>query len=160
MSTDNNPVDIVIPDIGDTENVEVIELLVGTGDEVALDDSLLTLESDKASMEVPATSAGVIESLTVSVGDTVNAGDVIGTMKVNSDGAESDDDTENDTENAEKNADDKSNASKDDAGKQADSGGGGGGGSDKDADKDKDKTRIKLKALTRIKTAATPGCSD
>ena len=89
MSTDNNPVDIVIPDIGDTENVEVIELLVGTGDEVALDDSLLTLESDKASMEVPATSAGVIESLTVSVGDTVNAGDVIGTMKVNSDGAES-----------------------------------------------------------------------
>lgn len=73
-------VDIVIPDIGDSENVEIIELLVSQGETVAIDDSLLTLESDKASMEVPATHHGVIESLTVSVGDTVNTGDVIGKM--------------------------------------------------------------------------------
>ena len=139
MSKDNNPVDIVIPDIGDTENVEIIELLVSTGDEVAEDDSLLTLESDKASMEVPATSAGVIESLTVSVGDTVNAGDVIGTMKVNSDGAESDsesgDDEEDNKGDAEKDADDQSDASKDDADAQQDSD----GSSDKDADEKKGK---------------------
>ncbi|MFK8079690.1 MAG: 2-oxo acid dehydrogenase subunit E2 [Granulosicoccus sp.] len=84
MSTDNTSMNIVIPDIGDSENVEIIELLVGPGDQVGLDDSLLTLESDKASMEVPAASAGVIETLTIAVGDTVNAGDIVGTMSVSS----------------------------------------------------------------------------
>ncbi|MFK7860597.1 MAG: dihydrolipoyllysine-residue acetyltransferase [Granulosicoccus sp.] len=82
MSTDNTSINIIIPDIGDSENVEIIELLVGPGDQVGVDDSLLTLESDKASMEVPAASAGVIETLTVAVGDTVNAGDIVGTMSV------------------------------------------------------------------------------
>jgi len=72
---------IVVPDIGDSTDVEIIELLVSPGEQVELDDSILTLESDKASMEVPATSAGVIETLAVAVGDTVNAGDIIGTMK-------------------------------------------------------------------------------
>ena len=86
MSTNNESIDIVIPDIGDSENVEVIEVLVNAGDQVALDDSLLTLESDKASMEVPASNNGVIATLTVSVGDTVNAGDVIGTMTVDAAG--------------------------------------------------------------------------
>jgi len=80
MSASENTKDIVIPDIGDSENVEIIEILISVGDQISVDDSLLTLESDKASMEVPATEAGVIESLTISVGDTVNAGDVIGTM--------------------------------------------------------------------------------
>ena len=75
-------VDIVIPDIGESENVEIIELLVNAGDNVAIDDSLLTLESDKASMEVPATHNGVVESITVSVGDTVSTGDVVGKMLV------------------------------------------------------------------------------
>jgi len=74
--------EIKIPDLGGADTVEVIELLVSIGDTVALDDSLLTLESDKASMEVPAASAGVIQSLTVSVGDTVSEGAVIGTMEV------------------------------------------------------------------------------
>lgn len=81
MSKDNL-VDIVVPDIGDSENVEIIELLVAKGDQVAVDDSILTLESDKASMEVPAVVAGIIESLTVSIGDTVNSGDRIGAMSV------------------------------------------------------------------------------
>jgi len=52
MSTDTDNIDIVIPDIGDSENVEVIELLVSAGDLITVEDSLLTLESDKASMEV------------------------------------------------------------------------------------------------------------
>lgn len=73
-------IDIVIPDIGDSTDVEIIELLVAVGDSVSVDDSLLTLESDKASMEVPALHAGVIESLSVSIGDTVNSGDIIGRM--------------------------------------------------------------------------------
>lgn len=74
--------DITVPDIGDVEHVEVIEILVAVGDSVALDDSLITLESDKASMEVPAMVAGVIKSLSIEVGATVSAGDVIGTIDV------------------------------------------------------------------------------
>lgn len=89
MSNNNSIMDIIIPDIGDSESVEVIELLVGTGDQVSVDDSLLTLESDKASMEVPAAYAGVIESLSIKVGDTVNTGDVIGTLSAQTDGTES-----------------------------------------------------------------------
>lgn len=82
MSTSDNTasIDIVVPDIGDSENVEVIEILVSPGDQVSVDDSLLTLESDKASMEIPASSSGVIDTITVAVGATVNAGDVIGKM--------------------------------------------------------------------------------
>jgi pyruvate dehydrogenase E2 component (dihydrolipoamide acetyltransferase) len=81
--SENNPgIDIVVPDIGDSENVEVIELLVAVGDSVSVDDSLMTLESDKASMEIPASQAGVIESFTVAIGDTVNAGDVIGRLSI------------------------------------------------------------------------------
>ena len=52
--SDTTSIDITVPDLGDSESVEVIELLVAVGDEVAVDDSLITLESDKASMEVPA----------------------------------------------------------------------------------------------------------
>lgn len=76
------PTDITVPDIGDAENVEVIEILVAVGDHVAVDDSLLTLESDKASMEIPATVTGVVAAITVAVGDQVNVGDVIATMNV------------------------------------------------------------------------------
>ena len=87
-------VDITIPDIGDSSDVEIIEILVAVGDDVELEQSLLTLESDKASMEVPATAAGKIVSLSVSIGDTANSGDVIGTMDVSggagSDGGEAD----------------------------------------------------------------------
>ena len=74
--------DIVVPDLGDFEDVEVIEVLVGAGDSVAREDGLITLETDKASMDVPAPEEGVIESLTVAVGDKVSSGDVIGTMTV------------------------------------------------------------------------------
>jgi len=82
MTTQSNSasVNITVPDIGDSENVEIIEILVKPGDQVTVDDSLVTLESDKASMEIPASSAGVIDTITIEVGNTVNSGDVIGTM--------------------------------------------------------------------------------
>ena len=73
---------IVVPDIGGSENVEIIEILVSVGDQISVDDSLLTLESDKASMEIPASADGVIDSITVAVGDTVNEGDTIGTLQL------------------------------------------------------------------------------
>jgi pyruvate dehydrogenase E2 component (dihydrolipoamide acetyltransferase) len=75
-------IDIVVPDLGDFEDVEVIEILVASGDKVAREDGLITLETDKATMDVPAPSHGSIDSITVSVGDTVSSGDVIGKMKI------------------------------------------------------------------------------
>lgn len=74
-------VEIRVPDIGDVDSVEVIEILVSVGDSIAIDDSLMTLESDKASMEIPAETAGVIKSLAIEVGATVSAGDLVGTLE-------------------------------------------------------------------------------
>ena len=70
-------VELKVPDIGDYDGVPVIELLVAVGDSVAKDQGLVTLESDKATMEVPASQAGVIRELKVKVGDTVAEGSVI-----------------------------------------------------------------------------------
>jgi len=77
-----NPIDIVIPDLGDFEDVEVIEVLVATGDVVSREDGLITLETDKASIDVPAPVSGKITELTVNVGDKLSTGDVIGKMQV------------------------------------------------------------------------------
>jgi pyruvate/2-oxoglutarate dehydrogenase complex dihydrolipoamide acyltransferase (E2) component len=77
--------DIKVPDLGDFSDVEVIEVLVKSGDRVAKEDGLITLETDKAAMDVPAEREGVIEEITVSVGDKVNSGDVIGRMKAGGD---------------------------------------------------------------------------
>ena len=68
---------ILVPDIGDFENVEIIEVLVKPGDSIKKDDPLITLESDKSSVEVPSTEDGVIENLNVKVGDKVSKGDLI-----------------------------------------------------------------------------------
>ena len=70
----------MVPDLGDFDNVEVIEVLVSAGDSVEREDGLVTIETDKASMDIPAPENGVIESLTIGVGDTVSTGDVIGTL--------------------------------------------------------------------------------
>lgn len=75
-------IDIVVPDLGDFEDVEVIEILVAPGDTVAREDGLITLETDKAAMDVPSPENGVVEELSVSVGDKVSAGSVIGKLKV------------------------------------------------------------------------------
>jgi len=82
-----NSIDIVVPDLGDFADVEVIEVLVAAGDRVAREDGLITLETDKASMDVPAPTDGVIESLSVAAGDKINGGDVIGRMTVAGDAA-------------------------------------------------------------------------
>ena len=83
-----NSIDIVVPDLGDFSDVEVIEVLVSAGDRVAREDGLITLETDKASMDVPSPEDGVIESITVSAGDRINSGDVIGSMTVGAAGSE------------------------------------------------------------------------
>ena len=70
-------IDIKVPDIGDFKDVAVIELLVKAGDTVKAEQSLITVESDKASMEIPSSHAGVVKGVLVKVGDTVNQGSVI-----------------------------------------------------------------------------------
>jgi dihydrolipoamide dehydrogenase len=70
-------IDIKVPDIGDFKDVAVIELLVKPGDTVKAEQSLITVESDKASMEIPSSHAGVVKDVKVKVGDTVNEGSVI-----------------------------------------------------------------------------------
>lgn len=75
-------IDIIVPDIGDFADVEVIEVLVASGDSVEREDGLITLETDKATMDVPAPDSGTIIELTVKVGDTISSGDSIGTMTV------------------------------------------------------------------------------
>ena len=74
------PLEIRVPDIGDFKNVAIIEMLVKVGDTVALEQSLFTVESDKASMEIPSPAAGVIKELKVKIGDTVNIGDLVALM--------------------------------------------------------------------------------
>ncbi len=73
--------ELLVPDIGDFKDVAVIEVMVKVGDSVKAEQSLITVESDKASMEIPSSHAGVIESLRVKVGDKVNRGDLLGMIK-------------------------------------------------------------------------------
>ena len=75
------PIEVRVPDIGDFKDVAVIELLVKPGDVVKLEQSLFTVESDKASMEIPSPAAGVLKELKVKVGDTVNIGDLVAVME-------------------------------------------------------------------------------
>ena len=75
-------IDIVVPDIGDFAEVDIIEVLISAGDEVCQDDSLVTLESDKATMEIPAPFAGKIVSFSAAVGDKVKEGSILGTMEI------------------------------------------------------------------------------
>ena len=68
---------LLVPDIGDFENVEVIELLVKEGQEIKKNDPVVTIESDKSSIEIPSTFSGKVESIAVKVGDKVSIGDLI-----------------------------------------------------------------------------------
>ena len=72
-----NMTTVVVPDIGDFDSVEVIEVLVAVGDAVQKEDSLISLESDKATMEIPAPQSGVVKALKVAVGDKISEGGVI-----------------------------------------------------------------------------------
>jgi dihydrolipoamide dehydrogenase len=80
-------IEIKVPDIGDFKDVPVIELLVKVGDTVTKEQSLLTVESDKATMEIPSPDSGVITALSVKLGDVVNSGTLIGAMEVAGAGA-------------------------------------------------------------------------
>ena len=72
-----NLIDVKVPDIGDFADIPVIEILVKPGDTVKKEDSLVSLESDKATMEVPSTHAGVVKEVKVKLGDKVSMGSLL-----------------------------------------------------------------------------------
>ena len=82
-----NVIEAKVPDIGDYDGVPVIEVLVSVGDRVEKDQGLVTLESDKATMEVPSSAAGVVKQLRVKLGDNVSEGDVIAVLEAEGEGA-------------------------------------------------------------------------
>jgi pyruvate dehydrogenase E2 component (dihydrolipoamide acetyltransferase) len=77
----SGPVEVRIPDIGDFKDVSVIEVLVKPGDTIKVEQSLITVESDKASMEIPSSAAGVLKELKVKMGDVVNIGDLLAILE-------------------------------------------------------------------------------
>ncbi|WP_395344717.1 dihydrolipoyllysine-residue acetyltransferase [Ningiella sp. W23] len=81
-STGTSIIEVTVPDIGDAEDVDVIEVLVASGDKVEAEDGLITLETDKATMDVPAPEAGIIKDLKISVGDKVSKGSLVLTLEV------------------------------------------------------------------------------
>ena len=80
--------DILVPDIGDFGSVEIIEILVNVGDSIAEEDSLITVESDKASMEIPSSGTGIVKDIKVSLGDMVSEGSVIAVIDALEEAAE------------------------------------------------------------------------
>ena len=89
--------EVTVPDIGDFDDVPVIEILVGVGDTVEPEDPLVTLESDKATMDVPAPAAGTVEKLVVSIGDRVSQGSVLMTLSSNGGDPQDDDSPRSDS---------------------------------------------------------------
>ena len=77
----SGPVPVHVPDIGDFKDVVVIEVMVKPGDNIKVEQSLITVESDKASMEIPSSAAGVLKELKVKVGDKVNIGDLLAVLE-------------------------------------------------------------------------------
>jgi len=77
----SGPVEVRVPDIGDFKDVSVIEILVKPGDTIKAEQSLITVESDKASMEIPSSAAGVLKELKVKMGDIVNIGDLLAVLE-------------------------------------------------------------------------------
>lgn len=86
----SNLVEVVVPDIGNFDSVDVIEVMVNVGDTIAQEDPLITLETDKASMDIPSSHAGVIQEIKVAVGDQVKQGSLIVVLLVEAQAAESD----------------------------------------------------------------------
>jgi len=104
--------EIKVPDLGGADEVEIIEIIVSEGDSVAEEDPILTVESDKASVELPAPAAGKITKITVKVGDKVKEGDVIGMLSASGDAGGSDDAEE---DKPEEKAEEKSEARSEDS---------------------------------------------
>src|SRR5688572_27314274 len=82
----SNIIEVKVPDIGDYKDVPVIEVLVKPGDQVKAEDPLVTLESDKATMEVPSPAAGVVKDIRIKVGDKVSKGAAVLTLEGGADG--------------------------------------------------------------------------
>ncbi len=80
-SVASGPVEVRVPDIGDFKDVAVIEVFVQPGDTIKVEQSLITVESDKASMEIPSSAAGVVREMKVKVGDKVNQGDLLALLE-------------------------------------------------------------------------------
>ncbi len=80
-SVASGPVEVRVPDIGDFKDVAVIEVFVQPGDTIRVEQSLITVESDKASMEIPSSAAGVVREMKVKVGDKVNQGDLLALLE-------------------------------------------------------------------------------
>lgn len=81
-STESKTIEVTVPDIGDATDVDVIEVLVAAGDSVDAEDGLITLETDKATMDVPAPEAGTVKELKLNVGDKVSQGSLVLTLEV------------------------------------------------------------------------------
>ena len=77
----NGPIEVHVPDIGDFKDVAVIEIFVKPGDAIKMEQSLITVESDKAAMEIPSSAAGVLKELKVKIGDKVNIGDLLAILE-------------------------------------------------------------------------------
>jgi pyruvate dehydrogenase E2 component (dihydrolipoamide acetyltransferase) len=80
-SSANGPIEVHVPDIGDFKDVAVIEIFVKPGDAIKMEQSLITVESDKAAMEIPSSAAGVLKELKVKIGDKVNIGDLLAILE-------------------------------------------------------------------------------
>ena len=80
-ASSKGPIEVMVPNIGDFKDVAVIEVFVQPGDTIKVEQSLITIESDKASMEIPSSHAGVLKELKVKVGDTVNIGDLLAILE-------------------------------------------------------------------------------
>ncbi|HAU20284.1 MAG TPA: branched-chain alpha-keto acid dehydrogenase subunit E2, partial [Gammaproteobacteria bacterium] len=91
---------IELPDIGDFDEVEVIEILVSVGDTIAADDSIITLESDKASMEIPSPSAGTVTQININIGDKIKQGDSLISLESTQESEESTTEAEESSEPA------------------------------------------------------------
>ncbi len=82
-SVASGPIEVHVPDIGDFKDVAVIEIFVKPGDAIKMEQSLITVESDKAAMEIPSSAAGVLKELKVKIGDKVNIGDLLAILEGN-----------------------------------------------------------------------------
>ncbi|MGM7318047.1 dihydrolipoyllysine-residue acetyltransferase [Idiomarina sp. ST10R2A5] len=122
-SGESKVIDVEVPDIGDEEDVEIIEILVSKGDSVSAEDGLITLETDKATMDVPCPEDGEIEEMLVNVGDKVSQGSVIAKLKVSGGAddseAEEDDSAKEEKSESGKESDKKSNDKDQDKGKDS-----------------------------------------
>ncbi|HZX25135.1 MAG TPA: biotin/lipoyl-containing protein, partial [Woeseiaceae bacterium] len=137
--------EIRVPDLGDFSDVDVIEVLVSVGDTVEVEDGLIALETDKASMDVPSTAAGKVVEIGVSAGDTVNEGDLIAVVETSGSGEEDsagDGETRAEDDEAgggDDGADEETGAGEDEA--DADEDRSGGGESDEKTDEGSDEKR-------------------